>query len=106
MATIRASCPDCGDVELTHHEVTVVVCTSDGSGAWSFQCFKCRKIVSRNAEDRIIRLLEGAGCVQRTWSLPHEIRPTVVDLTHDDLLDFHALVNDDDRWTEALKKLG
>ena len=29
MATIRASCPDCGDVELTSHDMTVRLCVDD-----------------------------------------------------------------------------
>ena len=32
MATIRASCPDCGDVEFTTHDVQVRVSAPDGSG--------------------------------------------------------------------------
>ena len=42
MATIRASCMDCGDVELTTHQVKVRVCSHDNQGSYCFKCPKCK----------------------------------------------------------------
>ena len=45
MTTIKASCPTCGDVELTVGDVTVRVCAADNSGSYAFQCPMCRLAV-------------------------------------------------------------
>src|SRR3954471_5762368 len=50
MATIRASCAECGDVELTTADVTVRVCTGDNGGAYTFRCPSCRMIVVKQAD--------------------------------------------------------
>src|ERR1044071_8763337 len=57
MATIRASCPTCGDVELTTRDVTVQVCSTNNQGSYAFRCPDCRMAVSKPAEARIVDLL-------------------------------------------------
>jgi hypothetical protein len=92
VTTIRANCPTCGDVELTIHEVTVRVCSADSKGAYSFRCPTCRVVVTKPAESKIVDLLLTAGVAHELWSLPAELfeRPDGDPITHDDLLDFHA----------------
>ena len=104
MATIRASCTDCGDVELTTADVQVRVCREDASGEYSFRCPTCRMTVVKAAESRTIDLLVASGVQLSTWSLPAELaeRPDGAPITHDDLLDFHVLLNTDDSWFAAL----
>jgi hypothetical protein len=62
MATIRASCADCGDVELTSADVTVRVCSANSAGSYSFTCPTCGRIVVKSAEPRIVELLVTSGC--------------------------------------------
>ena len=103
MATIRASCPDCGDVELTTVDMTVRVCSDDNNGAYAFRCPSCRMTVSKPAEQRIIDLLVSSGVRLETWSMPLELRerPIGLPLDHDDLLAFHELL-EDENWFATL----
>ena len=104
MATIRASCPDCGDVELTTADVRVRICDDTEAGEYSFTCPSCRMTVVKPAETRTIDLLIASGVEFTTWRLPaelHEIR-SGDPITHDDLLDFHHLLQDDRRLEQTL----
>ncbi len=103
MATIRASCPDCGDVELTTADMTVRICVDDNQGAYAFRCPECRMTVHKPAEDRIVDLLVSSGVRLENWTLPLELRerPVGAPLDHDDLLAFHELL-DDDNWFATL----
>ena len=57
MATIRASCYDCGDVELTTADVHVRVCTLDNQGTYSFRCPLCTMTVVKPAEAEQVRAI-------------------------------------------------
>lgn len=105
MATIRASCGDCGDVELTTGDVRVRVCVRDNQGSYSFRCPTCRMAVVKAAEPRIVDLLVASGVELATWDLPAELFESHAgpNLTHDDLLDFHHLLQRDD-WFDQLQQ--
>jgi len=108
MATIRASCFDCGDVELTTADVQVRVCTLDSQGTYSFRCPMCLMTVVKPAEPRTVDLLVASGVAYSTWSPPLELsepRGFGDPITHDELLDFHSLLHDDRLLTEALASL-
>ncbi len=104
MATIRASCPDCGDVEFTTADVEVRISAPDGSGTYSFRCPGCVVTVVKSAEPRTIDLLLASGVEQATAALPAELEEHGGGdpITHDDLLDFHHLLHRDDVWFETL----
>ena len=103
MATIRASCVGCGDVELTSRDLTVRVCRDNGTGSYSFPCPRCHQIAVRSAEPRIVELLVTSGVRLVTWSLPAELSEhhDGPPICHDDLLDFHALLQTDG-WLDSL----
>ena len=103
MATIRASCPDCGDVELTTRDLTVRVCLEDNQGSYAFRCPTCRMAVVKAAEQRIVDLLVASGVRLDEWRLPAELsEPRVGDpISHDDLLDFHALLSTEDWFSQV-----
>jgi hypothetical protein len=104
MATIRASCPDCGDVELTTADMTVRVCSEDQQGTYAFRCPACTMAVTKAAEPRIVDLLVSSGVELQVWSLPLELRearPAGPAFCHDDLLAFHELLQEED-WLERL----
>jgi len=107
MATIRASCTDCGDVELTTADVHVRVCTADNQGTYTFRCPVCHMAVVKKAEPRTVDLLVASGVAYSTWSPPLELseRRDGDPLTHDDLLDFHELLDDDGRLATAVASL-
>ena len=104
MATIRASCPDCGDVEFTTADVQVRISAPDGSGTYSFRCPGCVVTVVKSAEPRTIDLLLASGVQEATNPLPAELgeRRHGAPITHDDLLDFHDLLQRDEDWFQAL----
>ncbi len=97
MATIRASCSDCGDVELTTSDVNVRICEDDNSGTYAVRCPYCKMTVVKSAETRTIDLLVASGVAFTTWRLPAELFETHIGepITHDDLLDFHDLLEDE-----------
>jgi len=106
MATIRASCPVCGDVELTTPDVTVRVCAEDNHGSYHFRCPRCAMTVTKEAEARIVDLLVSSGVRLEVWTLPLELleRPVGAPLTHDDLLAFHELL-EGDAWFAQVEAL-
>lgn len=104
MATrIRASCEECGDVELHVDDVLVRVCIDDDAGSYVFRCPSCEMSVVKDAEPRVVELLVASGVELTAWSIPSELfeahdGPA---FTHDDLLDFHELLEGDD-WQRTL----
>jgi hypothetical protein len=106
VTTIRASCPTCGDVELTVKDVTVRVCAADNRGAYSFRCPACRCMVVKDAEQRIVDLLVSSGVELHVWQLPAELFEAKLGepLTWDDLLDLHDLLQTDG-WFAQIQAL-
>ncbi len=106
MATIRASCARCGDVEITSMDVTVRVCREDSAGTYAFSCPECGMVVCKDAEPRIVELLVTSGVRLETWSLPEELFEAHHGdpISHDDLLDFHALL-ETEGWMDTVHRL-
>jgi len=108
MATIRASCSECGDVELTTADVHVRVCTLDNQGSYLFRCPRCSMTVVKPAEQRTIDLLVASGVSYEMWTPPLELsepRGSGGAITHDELIDFHDFLDDDEQLWEALSTL-
>lgn len=108
MATIRASCPDCGDVAFTHRDIQVRISAEDGSGIFEFRCPGCVVTVVKSADPRTIDLLLASGVEEATSNLPAELfessaRNASGDLiSYDDILDFHDLLHRDENWFKNL----
>ena len=91
MTTIKASCPTCGEVELTPADVTLMVCTHAALSYYAFDCPTCAR---RGAQARRRPRRVAAG--QRRHPRPGlgAARPrrsrsrTGPASTYDDLLDF------------------
>jgi hypothetical protein len=98
MATIRATCSDCGDVELTTDDVRVRVCLEDSVGSYQFRCPLCQMAVVKSAEPRIVEV--------SMWRLPAELYESRSGprIDHDDLLDFHELLKSDS-WFDDLVRV-
>lgn len=108
MATvIKASCQDCGDVELRIHDLRVRVCETAEAGSYVFRCPACQKSVAKQAEPRIVDMLVASGVELVKWELPAELfepHPGAR-ITHDDLIDFHRLLQGDS-WFNSLLAQG
>lgn len=107
MATIRASCDTCGDVEFPTTDVRVHAPEDGGAGTYAFCCPRCRSTVVRTAERPVMDLLIAAGVAFTTWRRPAELverdaEVTSEPLTHNDLLAFHEQIADDAALAAAL----
>lgn len=108
MATIKATCPGCGDVKLRARELTVRLCPETDSGTYTFACPRCRELVARDASPRVLSLLVTAGVATEVWhqpaelSEPHEGPP----IAPDDLLDFHLMLQGEDWFDRLAESVG
>lgn len=114
---IRTTCPTCGPVLVGPEEIVVetVPDTAQPIGPdsrWMFHCPVCGERVTRRANQRITRLLGGAGAAVTTahdapaspvqgYNGHPEFPPPGPPLNHDDLLDLHLLL-EADGWFERL----
>lgn len=105
MATlIRATCEDCGDVELGTRDLVVRLCEDTAFGSYVFRCPVCESPVVHDADRPTIDLLVSSGCRLEVWNTPAELaepRPGGEPFTHDDLIDFHDVLHRSD-WFGAL----
>lgn len=98
MTRINATCPTCGDVELTSHQIRVVLCSVPSRSFYSFHCHTCSQDVRKSAPPDIVALLRSGGVRIEHWTIPAEALEENVGeaLTNDDLLDFCLWLNDTD----------
>jgi proteasome accessory factor C len=91
MTTIKASCPMCGEVELTPAEVWLMVCSHAPLSYYAFRCTSCHDEVRKPADDHVVSLLvSGRRARRRSGSCRAEAleEHTGPRLSYDDLLDF------------------
>lgn len=104
--SIKASCPDCGDVILATGDLSVVVQAGTDQTSYVFRCPGCRLATSQPAAMRVVELLVVSGVQLRMVDVPaeaaeaHEGAP----LCADDLLDFHLLLQEDG-WFDRLRAM-
>ncbi|MBW3578083.1 MAG: hypothetical protein KY462_10170 [Actinobacteria bacterium] len=112
MTTIRATCPECGEVGLTPDDIRLTVVRGADSPVgpdshYTFTCPICRSVVNKPADERVTRLLTTGGVtvnvIQAAPVLPPhpEDPPGGAPFGHDDVLDLHLLLLLDD-WFEHL----
>lgn len=105
MTTIRATCPNCGKVEIGAAAISLEVDGDDGLGQYRFACPNCTAEVSKQASKQSVGMLVAAGvAVQSSTAVgvdaPARSRdvgtdPTAVPFTLDDAIDFHFMLQDD-----------
>jgi len=90
MTTIKASCPTCGEVELTPADVSLMVCSHAPLSYYAFCCPTCAEEVRKPADDHVVSLLVSGGVPASVWDLPGEALELHggPQLSYDDLLDF------------------
>ena len=103
MTTIKASCPNCGEVELTPSDVSLMVCTHAALSYYAFDCPHCTDEVRKPADDHVVSLLVSGGVPAQVWELPAEAleERTGPQLSYDDLLDFALQLGTTDLLAEA-----
>jgi hypothetical protein len=98
MTTIKASCPTCGEVELTSRDVALMVCNHAALSYYAFECPSCTDEVRKPADEHVISLLLSGGVPAQVWEVPAEVlepKPGPA-ITYDDLLDFVLLLENED----------
>jgi len=101
--SIRATCPACGDVDLTIDRLRAQLCITDNRGSYAFVCPGCEGEVERPAEAGVVDLLVSAGVELSVWKLP-EADTTTYDgpaFTWDDVLTLHEAL-EAPNWFEDL----
>ncbi len=122
MTKIRATCPTCGEVDLTANDIELELVRSEAERVSSGSCYRfccpiCEQIITKPADERIARLLASGGVRIFSDGEPVEAiedEPAVAQLpphpeapvagpilTHDDLLDFHLLL-DSPHWFDRM----
>ncbi len=110
MTTIKASCPGCGEVELTSDDIRLRVCSHGALSYYTFTCPECVQQVRKPADDHIVSLLMSGGVNAEVWEVPAEaLEPkSGTPLSYDDLLDFLLQLTRDDllaaRATETARR--
>ena len=106
MATIRATCTVCGDVELGTADVRVCVDPTSHQGTYSFTCPRCDAHVTKPAQPRTIDLLLASGVEYDMTVAPAELveaRPSGAPIDERDIDAFSDLLGDDSRLWRAFK---
>jgi hypothetical protein len=106
MATIRATCTVCGDVELGTADVRVRVDPSNNQGTYSFLCPRCSSLVVKPAQPRTIDLLLASGVQYDMATTPLETtgpRATGGPIAERDIVAFSDLLHDDGRLWAAFE---
>lgn len=90
MTTIKASCPVCGDIELTPEQMRLVVCNRQEWSYYAFQCTTCADEVRKPADAEIVALLKSGGVAVTPWHIPAEAleEHTGPVISYDEILDF------------------
>jgi hypothetical protein len=98
MTTIKASCPTCGEVELTPAEVSLMVCSHAPLSYYAFACHTCGTEIRKPADDHVVSLLVSGGVPATVWDLPAEVLEIKAGpaLSYDDLLDFALQLGETD----------
>jgi len=106
MTSIRAQCPDCGDVQLKAQDLLVRVCADDESGSYTFHCPQCERPVAKSASERIVELLVSSGVQMQVWRRPAELSEPRFGppISFDDLLDFHLRL-EQENWFDELAQM-
>jgi hypothetical protein len=102
MTNIRATCPGCGEIDLTADDIELRIANPEDESTYHFNCPKCVSDVSKPADARIIQLLLSGG-VKATLIEQDEGHPGDPAFTYDDLLDFHLELETENALQEFLQ---
>lgn len=106
MATIRATCTVCGDVELGTADVRVRVDPASHQGTYSFVCPRCDTLVVKPAQPRTVDLLLASGVdydVSTGPAVIDEAPAGASPIAESDIDAFTDLLDDDRRLWEAFE---
>lgn len=112
MTTIKATCPSCGDVDLTPDDLIVTVAEQLGWCTYSFRCRECTGVVRKTADDEVVALLSSAGVRVERLNVPLEYVESqpkaraAAPISDDELLDFALWLGSAEDIVTALAEEG
>ena len=103
MTTIKATCPDCGEVDLTADDILLRIGAHASVNTYGFSCPKCQDFVEKHADERVIRLLLSGGVMPTLVHVPAEVLEPRQGppINYDDILSFHEILKAED-WFDQL----
>ena len=104
MTTIKATCPACGEVDLTAEDILLRIGTGRPMNTYGFSCPDCGDFVEKPADERVTRLLLSGGVLPTLFHVPAKVLESRQGppINHDDLLSFHELLKTDDWFDELI----
>jgi hypothetical protein len=105
MAKLRATCPNCGAVELPPNAFDFRWCSYGPASYYEFTCTGCQASVRKPADEATAQLLIAGGVRPNLWHMPLEALELRVGppLNYDDLIDFHNELGRED-WFDRLQE--
>ena len=94
MTTIRTTCQECGDVELSTSDISLELTGAGNAGFYRFSCPTCLSVQVRPATRRVISILLATG-------VNYEITLGAAPITEAEIDDFTAMLDEDD-WFSRL----
>jgi hypothetical protein len=103
MTTIKATCPACGEIDLTADDILLRIGAMSSVNTYGFTCPDCAEFVEKPADERVVRLLLSGGVVPVPVHVPAEALEVHYGppITLNDLLEFHEMLEGSD-WFEQL----
>jgi hypothetical protein len=112
MATVRATCisSSCGDILVKTQDVKILIHESSataGNYSYAIRCPKCGLMTVKSANEKIVKVLSGAGVRKVLVTTPAELYESVryttrSPISYDDLIDFHELIQKDNSWMHTV----
>ena len=103
MTTIKATCTECGEIDLTADQILLRIGNATTSNTYAFTCPGCGEFREKPADERIVRLLLSGGVMPQLVHVPAEALEAKQGppINYDDVLAFHELL-EQDNWFDQL----
>lgn len=106
---VKVNCGECqSDVQLTIADLHVHMYELGGNGTYAFTCPLCAVYSIRPATATTLRMLTNVGVAYSVGGLPLEMFEPHFEgppIDHNEVLDFHILLEDDVRLAEIMRDL-
>ncbi len=99
MTTIRTTCGECGDVELTTSDVALELTGNGDEGTYRFVCPTCLSIQRRPATRRVVSILLATG-------VAYEVTVERAMITEPEISRFVDMLDSDDWFNELVASGG
>ena len=110
MKTVRASCPDCGDIDTNTNELRIVTYTNLHLGEndiseYHFRCPVCKEMIVKQIEnERVLDTLLRENVDRDYVSQPKIDLGYGEPVNHDEVIDFHKMTSNDEEFDKAMQE--